>query len=816
MPQATVPDSTSIAPSPRVAAAVLAGFALFFLLLLLPLPLHRSIMGSTDTLLGVGLSDSYSNAIAAKVTGMPLGRAMYPAEPARFGEAGVGAAGIFMLYRALGMDDVWALFLFQATLLTLTALATFLVAREYIGRAAPAVFAAVAFATSNFMWSNIDDLPIHFYCFPLLALFYLKRAINSGRGADAWRGAVLGGAQAYFSFQVFAYQSLLLGIVALCNIGTIRQHFSWRRLWPVLGTYLLLPLPVLTFYLISALHLHALDMWTDPGSLALYRLHLTDLITQLPHKLITYPFVTVLSRPQNVMHAWNWGLVRDSAFIGLLIPLLGMIGLASRPRVAIELLLIGLVGLFLALGRVIEVGDHRITSPLQYVYDLVPLLSYVRVTLRSFALTVFAMSVLAGLGLCRLLTRRGTRPVVQFAGVAAATLFVLGENVSWPLNPGEIIPYPEAPSGYVDFFKSRPNAVILDLPSTSTSWPGYVDDIVYLLWQTKHRRSILGGVNGYYPASRLETQTYTDQLPSPASLQYFRSVGLTHFVVHDSPYLRQLHEPTTFAPTLTPGQVLPPQSRPGGWLDSSSATRLVFADSEVRIYELASSRRSPSRPLQPDILTGAVTRGARYLASVQQADGGFPSVLCFDAAAEQCRPDANVFTDASIALSLDFVDGAPALILAQVKRRLLQHLASVQDTATGYWRTYAGLLAGYGHYPADLDVTSLAADVLTRTGATFRDPLSRLIALQNANGLFPTWLETSSVRTEDLFKLFDATLPPRIATRLKQQTHWDPSEPPDCAVNANFLNYAAARRHVIPTLCSAVVSTCHGGSVPIV
>jgi hypothetical protein len=285
--------------------------------------------------------------------------------------------------------------------------------------------------------------------------------------------------------------------------------------------------------------------------------------------------------------------VAHSAFIGFAAAILALLGLQRLNRRTAAPVVIGLIGLLFALGTTINVGGREITSPLFYFYEYVPLAGFLRVYLRSFTLTLLAVSILAGIGWTRIARKLGGwNRKLPTAGLVLAFLFVAAENISWPLNPYETMEYPDIPKGYTEFFRDKPDALILDLPSHSTSWPGLLDEITYVLWQTKHERNILGGVSGYFPATRIEVQRYTDLLPSGAAFRYFQSLGVTHFVWHKSPILvcRKPHSFVGCDPSTRNRSLLEAEGYP--WLETSEYLNLVFENNLLKIYEL--------RPPAPD------------------------------------------------------------------------------------------------------------------------------------------------------------------------------------------------------------------------
>jgi len=559
-----------------------AAFLAFFLLVLLPIPLSGSLLGPVDTLFTPAMGNTYINRLQAAISGGFVGGAMYPADVTSYGETSTGLAGVYMLFKGLGAGDMYALYFTQAIMFALTAFAALLFARHYTQRLAPA--AALLFSTSNFLWANVDDLYAHFYFLPLLSAHCLKTAIQ--RRSARWLAAagILGGLQVYSSGQTYIYQTMLLGVILLVNLREAWRALSWAGGALFAAGYLLIPLPRVLFYLHTINTLGAVDVWPVSAQARCFSLQLSGLISSLPGKWITYSFV----HKYEAIWPWStWCETRQLAFLGLGIPLLALLGLRRFGQHAGELLLIGGLGLLFALGPAVWLDDRVVPSPVLLFYKYFPLAKYLRIALRSYTLTVLSVSVLAALGLERLqdqLQRHGRR--LPAAAAALCLAFVLAENISWPLNRDETVPWPETPAGYVEFFRDKPEALILDLPSVSGSWPGYMDEIRYLIWQTKHKRNILGGVFGYYPLTRIEAQHYADLLPSEEAFQYFQNLGVTHFVWHDSPHLYS-HEPGSF---ITGGQKsgsgVNGPARDFSWLQNSDYLELVFSNDVLTIYEL--------------------------------------------------------------------------------------------------------------------------------------------------------------------------------------------------------------------------------------
>ena len=349
------------------------------------------MLGSADSLFIPALSNTVLNRIRGALLGEFAGLSMYPADIVRYGETGLGLGSVFILMRVLGVSNTYAQFLLQVGQLALMAFAAFLLAKQYSRSWACAAFAGFAFSTSNYLWADIDHLPIHFYWLPLLCIVFLKRAAEGGRSRALLAAGVVGGLQMYFSVQVYVYQTLMVGVIILFNFRELWRGYSLREKGLFAAGYTLTPLPLLLWNLNTVLHLGVAEVWPRANVEQFLALQLPDFLSALPHKLITYPFTTITP--------FGIGRVEHSAFLGLGIPLLAIVGLRRLSRQKLELLAIAAIGLLFSLGTTIRIGEVQLTSPLQLFYEYVPLANYLRVGLRSYSLVVLSLSLLAGIGL---------------------------------------------------------------------------------------------------------------------------------------------------------------------------------------------------------------------------------------------------------------------------------------------------------------------------------------------------------------------------------------------------------------------------------
>jgi hypothetical protein len=124
-------------------------------------------------------------------------------------------------------------------------------------------------------------------------------------------------------------------------------------------------------------------------------------------------------------------------------------------------------------------------------------------------------------------------------------VLVLLENVPFPMRSFEGARFVRPPEDYLRFLSARRDAVVLNLPSgIGYGLAGSADDLyvfnrelIYMNWQTYHRQSIVNGVNGYIPLSRIELQRLIMALPADEAIAGLGELGVQFLVVNKEMFL---------------------------------------------------------------------------------------------------------------------------------------------------------------------------------------------------------------------------------------------------------------------------------------
>ena len=461
-------------------------YAILFLLLFAQFPLHRSLPGNSDTLLSIALSNLFLEKVALVLRGDALPLVLFPAPRfLPYGENCFGLGFVFMFFKLLLRDDLKAYYFFLVTLFASSAWALSRLAGLFVRSSAAAAIAGIAFTLSGFTLANLDDPNLIFVFFPATAWYHLARWSREERPRDLRLGIFLSALQIWFGFYVFLFQVLGVAAFAVANL----RRFTARP--GAAGEALRLTLlavatagPLLGLYVHNHFAADVFSPYNNPYSLEASSLSGYHFGNVLPHNLL-YSDTRNQVRELDVS---GWYRIRKTAFPGLVLPLLALLGLAAGGRSGRRDLLF--FGAFFAVLLALAFGNNL---PGFALLVAMPFGSYFRVASRFYLFALIPAAVLAAAGAQTVSDRVDSSWPRRGRWVLGALgLLFVAENVPFPLprfDYGDLIAPPPL---YVGFFAAHGGrAVIADLPSTYLArlpdtvpvWT-YSRDILYMNWQT--------------------------------------------------------------------------------------------------------------------------------------------------------------------------------------------------------------------------------------------------------------------------------------------------------------------------------------------
>jgi len=215
----------------------------------------------------------------------------------------------------------------------------------------------------------------------------------------------------------------------------------------------------------------------------------------------------------------SWGGQERELFMGIVVPLLALVGLwptLSASRIAYA------IGLVVAFD--ISLGFNGVTYPWLHAY----VLPYrgLRVPARMAMIVGLALAILAGYGMARLCRSIRNRTIVATVLVMLTAIVTLEYRSRPPLKK-----IWTSPPGIYAALPPGTNNVLLELPLL---FPDIVIEPIYMYFSTFHWNPLLNGYSGFSPHSYYYLRDLLATFPDAKSLDELHRRGLTHVVVHSA------------------------------------------------------------------------------------------------------------------------------------------------------------------------------------------------------------------------------------------------------------------------------------------
>jgi hypothetical protein len=543
-------------------------YGLFFLILFLQFPLKKAISGNCDTWLALTYSTYTLESMKSFFTGEYMGRIMYPVEnPLAYGESAPGAQIMIIFFKMFGFSDYWTNYFYISLIFIMTATAIFVFAGNFVSSFFSRLFAGFVFTCNNMTFAHIDDSIIVFFFIAALSLHFLYKWLKERKTPYLITAALLNGIQIYFSFYNFLYLSVMAAIFIIVlspkNKTAIKELIKPLSVFSVI--VLSVALPMVLFYLHT---LKGLDFVNPFGSLYTTKkasLNPVSMLLVLPDNLIYPDIGEMMGIPK------NWGFIRHYCFTGILSLSMFFYSLGKWNKHRLLFSVIAFAGFFMALGPVFQFNFQDVMySPLYVFYTFIPILEFLRVTLRAHFIFLFAISVSAAISFERIVK---IFPKKALFLIPALFIVHAVENTPFPMISFNAVYTEEVPDIYGKVKEIDKKAVVLDLPSFMKvenngwsdriyndphnfvrkkegnpeldvvnigmfvhSWDDlfeYNREVIYANWQTSHKLNLVNGVNGYFPAPRMMYQHHINNLPQKRSFAILKKWKIDYIVWHD-------------------------------------------------------------------------------------------------------------------------------------------------------------------------------------------------------------------------------------------------------------------------------------------
>ncbi len=515
-------------PAPMPSLRAVALYALLTVLLTWPLAANLTVMDAGDSAFFAWEIGWELHALRTDPLQLPHANIFHPLRYTLGLDEPV--LGTTLLVTPLAPFTSDAVLLFNlARLLTflVSALTTYLLARELGACFGPALLAGAAFAFSPIRTDQIAHLStLGTQWLPLVVLF-ARRFVRSGRPTHA----LLAGLFFVLTFLACGYH----GLIALAVLPPALLVLLWGR-WRLLPAALLAgALAGLALLPLYFMHRAALG----PERFARGAEETTFYSAALESFLATSPWNRVYGEATDAFRT----IGPNNLFPGLVLPGLvvaGAVALAKRrerpSREEVALAVLALAAVVIALGpRVRAFGADLGPGPFGLLRAAVPVFQMIRVTSRAGAFLALSLAILAALAL----TRLRLRPVA----VAGLFLLAMAETLIVPIPMPEwarIVDSRRPPPEVYRWLAAQPGRdPLVELPMLDVYGlerrPAFHES-VYMVYSTHHWRPLVNGYAGIEPASYQRLRALAHGFPSEEFLAAIRARGVRHLVLHRGGY----------------------------------------------------------------------------------------------------------------------------------------------------------------------------------------------------------------------------------------------------------------------------------------
>lgn len=388
--------------------------------------------------------------------------------------------------------------------IALSGAAMFLYAGELTGSWRAAIIAGAVFAFAPFRFDHFHHLELQAAMFIPLTLWFVERALASGRARDVY------GAAGSLALQVFCgvYYAVFLA-TALVFIVPLRLSALGSEQRRALARPVLIALTVAAIIVGPYLFVYSLNRGAlGDRSMADIQLYSATLSNYLS------------TSPDNRVHGvWSSPLGENERHlgVGLVALMLALVGLFRFDRRRMTVVLLGVTGLVISFGLNTPIYQWLLALELPY--------RGLRVPARAAILVCAAVAALAAYGWSSIESR-----VKRRTAAAVVTTALLLAEYSTRLESWLIIP--DQPSAVYRWLAGQPRSVIVEFPVSTPDRLNVIHDGLYMFGSTLHWQPILNGYSGYFPASYFDLLGIYPTFPDDRSMAYLKSRGADLIVVH--------------------------------------------------------------------------------------------------------------------------------------------------------------------------------------------------------------------------------------------------------------------------------------------
>jgi len=518
-----------------------------------------------DTYFVISFVNYYINIIKGLFSPFPLGQSLFGAtNPYLYGETAIGASLFFIPFRLMGISDGNSFVLGLILIFALTGTLSTLFFRNWF-KLPLAFFGGLILSGNNFILGHVDSPHTAFFGIFFLSLHLMYSYFDMGVRKHFIWAFIIAAFQIYFSAYIYLF-------LFICGIGLWLIYDRKIKKFYFLGgaIHLLIILPFLFSYISTFKKVDYVFPWNIKMHSEMHSMEPRDLFKRIPGNLFNkkgdldtikdfqdqldllkingFPQYSNVFEDQNIYipkipeydPSWPhvWVSIRKCGFIGLVLYFLGIFGIFkgfSNKKDKYWAIGLMIVGVILAIGPLITFGDKVFPTPLFFLYEQIPWANLFRVTSRGYYLFIFGFSIFILIGAKRLLE------MTKFKSLMLTLLIVLFVAENFPFLMKGYRDLSAPPPELYNFLKGKKSGSLAHLPSDlglhvvkdHTDLFTWNRELIYMNWQSYHRKDIINGLQGYLPKSRIDAEKLLDGLPEQKNIdELIRRFKLEFLIFH--------------------------------------------------------------------------------------------------------------------------------------------------------------------------------------------------------------------------------------------------------------------------------------------
>lgn len=464
---------------------------------LLQQPLSGSLMGNWDNWFYMSMFNYYHDYVQAFLLNEEVYSAFFPDKnpPFLYGEPSFFSAFIYLPLQWLTGNEMYAYYIFTSVILSLNAFSLFLISNQIFKNVIIAFLSGLFLVCSNYQLSSLDQQNVISIYPGLFSIYFILKASHESKPKLLLLTAVFAAIQLYCSGYHFFFLGITWACLALFFSNQVKSWIKEPIVWISVISLIIYVIPFLYIYLFDGIEAHAINT-VDDDILIQLSLHWKNLFQTHPYNLIYG-----LKTDRSLLHYIG------SVGIGIMAVVLSISGASILTNHKLKFCLVALVflGLLFALGPVWSIGSFQIQSPVFLILKLTHLDQYMRTPIRAFIVALVPICMVSAFAVYKIATWN------KYAGFMVLALWAI-ENIPYQLQKYESERFLEVPETLWNAVnKLDGHQAIWIKPSSIhqqvTMPPGLGEinrEYIYMFWQTKFKKNMVNGMNGYYPKETMK------------------------------------------------------------------------------------------------------------------------------------------------------------------------------------------------------------------------------------------------------------------------------------------------------------------------